>query len=335
MAAGISSELAEAKRALVIKPSSLGDIVHALPAVALLKSANPGMEIRWVANSEWAPLLHGNADLAEVLHFPRAKMRGPLGPARFWRWSRTLREPTPPDLVFDFQGLLRSGLMAWRSRGARVIGLGDSREGAGIFHGRQVPVDPDAHAVERYLAMPRALGIEVPEDAEQLSFKLPQQTPAQSPPEGFVLLHPFSRGEGKSLDAAAVRRFCESVCDRPVVIVGRGGPVLDSLPAGTLNWIGGTTLPELAWLMAHAAFTVSVDSGPAHMAAALGERMLAIHSWSDPLKVGPFRPRAWVWKGGRIARVRELDPELSAAAGSLPDLDEMVRIADLATVAAR
>ncbi len=333
MAAEISSELAEAKHALVIKPSSLGDIVHALPAVALLKSANPRMKIRWVANSEWAPLLQGNSDLAGVVSFPRAQMRGPLGVAKFWRWSCALREPLP-DLVFDFQGLLRSGLMAWRSRGARVIGLADSREGARFFHGVRVAVDPGAHAVERYLAVPRALGVEVPADAGQFSFKLPQQAPAQLPPEGFVLFHPFSRGEGKSLDAAAVQCFCESVRDRPVVIVGRGGSELDALPEGTHNWIGGTTLAELAWLMARAAFTVSVDSGPAHMAAALGENMLAIHSWSNPLRVGPFRPRAWVWKGGRIARVGEFDPQLAAAAGGLPDLDAMVRIADLATVAA-
>lgn len=334
MSASISSELAEAKRALVIKPSSLGDIVHTLPAVALLKSANPEMEIRWVANSEWVPLLRGNSDLAEVLPFPRAEMRGPLGTMKFLRWSRVLRAPAPPDLVIDFQGLLRSGLMAKRSRGVCVIGLDDSREGAHFFHGRRLEVDPGAHAVERYLAVPRALGVAVPEDEGELSFKLPQEEPAQTPPQGFVLLHPFSRGEGKSLGAAQVRRFCEAIPGRPVVIVGRGGSPLDGLPEGTLNWIDKTSLPELAWLMARAAFTVSVDSGPAHMAAALGERMLAIHSWSNPLKVGPFRKRAWVWKAGSIARVGEFDARLARGDGELPDLDEMVRIADLVTVAA-
>jgi heptosyltransferase-1 len=334
MSAVVSSDLAEAKRALVIKPSSLGDIVHTLPAVALLKSANPEMEIRWVANSEWVPLLRGNSDLAEVLPFPRAQMRGPLGFVKFLRWSRALRKPSPPDLVIDFQGLLRSGLMAKRSRGRCVIGLSDSREGARYFHGRRVEVDPGAHAVERYLAVPRALGVEVPEDEGELSFKLPQKEPARIPPEGFVLFHPFSRGVGKSLGAAQVHRFCEAITSRPVVLVGRGGPALEGLPEGTLNWIDQTSLPELAWLMARAAFTVSVDSGPAHMAAALGERMLAIHSWSDPLKVGPFRKRAWVWKSGSIARVGEFDVDLAKGEGGLPDLGEMGRIADLVTVAA-
>ncbi len=327
MAAALSSELAGARSALVIKPSSLGDIVHTLPAVALLKSANPDMAVRWVANSEWAPLLHGNPDLAGVIPFPRREMRGPLGPARFLRWSRALREPSPPDLVFDFQGLLRSGLMARRSRARLVVGLADSREGARFFHGLRVPVDPGWHAVERYLALPRALGVEVPGGDSALSFKLPQEPPGREPPPGFVLLHPFSRGAGKSLGADAVRRFCELLADRPVVLVGRGGPELGGLPANAHNWIGATGLAELAWLMARAAFTVSVDSGPAHMAAALGDRLLAIHSWSDPRRVGPYRKRAWVWKGGRVARVGELDPGVAAAAGELPDFAGIEAIA--------
>ena len=327
MAAELSSKLKEAKNLLVVKPSSLGDIVHTLPAVALIKAAAPELSIRWVANTEWVPLLRGNTDLVSVIPFPRAEIRGPFGFAKFLGWSRVLREPARADIAIDFQGLLRSGLMAKRSRADLRLGLSDSREGARFFHQHRIQVDPAAHAVDRYLAVPRAFGIPVPEDDADLSFKLPQQVPETSPPEGFVLLHPFSRGQDKSLGADAVKRFCEAMGDRPVVLVGRGGPELRGLPSNAHNWINSTDLAELAWLMARAQFTVSVDSGPSHMAAAVGDRLLAIHSWSDPLKVGPYRKRAWVWKAGKISRVADLEPDRARAGGVLPDLGEIEGIA--------
>lgn len=323
----LARELRNARRLLVIKPSSLGDIVHALPAVSLIKSAMPALEIRWVANEEFVPVLQGNCDLEAVIPFPRNRMRGPLSLARFLGWSRILRLPSPPDLVIDFQGLLRSGLMARRSRGTKVFGLSDAREFAGIFHHHRVAVDPDAHAVDRYLEVPRALGIDVPADDTGLSFKLPQEKPESPPPDGFVLLHPFSRGEGKSLAVASVLAFCEEMGECPVVLVGRGGAQLGTLPGNVHNWINATGIAQLAWLMANALFTVSVDSGPAHMAAALGERLLAIHGWSDPLRVGPYRKQAWVWKAGNLSRVSAIDPAVARAEGELPDIGQVKDIA--------
>lgn len=320
-------ELEGARNVLVIKPSSLGDIVHALPTVALLKAAQPAAQFRWVANTEWVPVLRGNTDLASVIPFPRSSMGGVKGPFRFWSWSRVLREPVQPDLVIDLQGLFRSGLMASRSKAKHVVGLSDSREGARRFHDRVVEVDPDAHAVERYLCAARALGCEVPGDDARLSFKLPQLRPETEVPRGYVLLHPFSRGEGKSLSVAAVQRFCEAMGETPVLIVGRGGEELKNLPPNAANWIGHTQLAELAWLMANSDYNISVDSGPAHMAAAVGEKLLAIHSWSDPRKVGPYRKRAWVWKGGSICRVGEIDASFAEGDGALPSVEEMEQIA--------
>ena len=79
--------------------------------------------------------------------------------------------------------------------------------------------------------------------------------------------------------------------------------------------------------MAHSRLTVSVDSGPAHMAAAMGDRLLAIHSWSNPLKVGPYRRRAWVWKGGEMAQVADLDPDFASRSGGMPSAKEIESIA--------
>jgi ADP-heptose:LPS heptosyltransferase len=145
-----------------------------------------------------------------------------------------------------------------------------------------------------------------------LSAPLEWPLPAGGAPAGFVvgepfvLLHPFSRGEGKSLTAEQVRDFCIALAPHRVVIAGRSEEHLDAISNAT-DLLNRTSLGELTWLIRRAAFVVSVDSGPMHIAAALTPKLLSIHTWSDPAKVGPHRPDAWVWSKGAIFRVSELD----------------------------
>ena len=288
---------------LVIKPSSLGDVVHTLPAVACVKRKWPQARISWLVNPEWAPLLAGNPDLDQVIEFPRKRLGGILGWAKFPGWVRSLRQRTRPDLVLDFQGLFRSALIG-RLVGGQVWGTSDSREGARWLHHRVVRVPPrseSVHAVSRGLALVEALGCPRP---GQLEWRLPTgNAPAGiTLPADYIVLHPFSRGEGKSLERDEVVAFCKALAPRPVVLIGRSEVVIP--PAeNVVDVLNRTTLAELCWLIRNAAFTVSVDSGPMHIAAAITDRLLAIHTWSDPQKVGPFEPKAWVWKDGRVGRM--------------------------------
>lgn len=288
---------------LVVKPSSLGDIVHTLPAVQLLVARHPHISVRWVANTEWTPLLTGHPDIDEVIPFPRKEMRGLAAPLKFWKWSRQLREPRAPDLTLDFQGLLRSALIARRSGAPLVAGLSDAREGARHLYHRIAAVDPKAHAVDRYLSLIAALGITIPDAVET---RLPRgKKPAADVPEDFILLHPFSRGDGKSLSSHHVRLLCEEMAPLPIVIAGRRDAPLTGLPKNAVDLLNQTSLTELIWLMERADFTVSVDSGPMHMAAAINDRLLGIHTWSNPTKVGPYRKTAHVWKNGHIIKVAD------------------------------
>lgn len=285
---------------LIIKPSSLGDVVHTLPAVACVKKRWPDARLTWLVNPEWAPLLAGNPDIDEVLEFPRAKFRGLGGLFRFRTWARRLPRH---DLVLDFQGLFRSGYMA-RKAGGEIWGTSDSREGARFFHTNiaKVPARSEpVHAVRRYLALVEALGCDT---SGMLDWKLPSAPLPAGLPEDYVVLHPFSRGAGKSLSTSQVAAFCEALAPRPVVIAGRATDEVKPA-ANVINLLNHTTLPELCSAIRGARFVVSVDSGPMHIAAALNPRLLAIHTWSDPRKVGPFAPDAWVWKDGRISRVSE------------------------------
>ena len=303
-------DLSEASTALVVKPSSLGDIVHTLPAVSALKRAYSHLSIRWLVNTEWAPLLEGNRDIDDIVVFPRREFRGPAGLPRAARWAAAEFRSWQPDIVFDFQGLFRSGALAKRSGAPHRIGLSDSREGSRFFYSHVVKVERDAHAVDRYLGVPRAFGIEVPEDRQKISFALPPGTPAPGLPEQFVALHPFSRGRGKSLDGNSVGRFCEVLSPEiPVVVVGNSGLELPDLGGAVIDLTNRTDLGQLIWIMRRARFVASVDSGPMHIAAAITSDVVGLHAWSDPRKVGPYHPEAWVSKGTEIQRVGDYRPD--------------------------
>ena len=248
-------------------------------------------------------MLDGNPHVDEVAIFPRGEFRGVAGWSRIPAWAKMMAAKKA-DLVLDFQGLLRSALIARLSRGGEVAGLSDAREGARFFYDRVADVSGVAHAVDRYLRLVSEVGAPV---ASELKWPLP----AGNSPSGFavtepfVLLHPFSRGEGKSLTVQQVREFCAAVAPIRVVLAGRSTTRLDTM-ANVVDLLDRTTLAELIWLIRRAAFVVSVDSGPMHIAAAITPSLLSIHTWSDPAKVGPYRPESWVWKEGSLYQMRDL-----------------------------
>lgn len=288
---------------LVIKPSSLGDVVHTLPAVAILKRQWPASRLTWLINPEWAPLLDGNPHVDEVAIFPRGQFRGLAGWAKIPAWAKAMAA-RKADLVLDFQGLLRSALIGRLCRGGEVAGLSDAREGACYFYDRVADVSGTIHAVNRYLRLVAEAGAPTTADLE---WPLPAGTaPAGfTVSEPFVLLHPFSRGEGKSLTVRQVEEFCAAVAPVHVVLAGRTTTPIATAPHAT-DLLNRTTLTELIWLIRRASFVVSVDSGPMHIAAALPPSLLSIHFWSDPAKVGPYRSDAWVWKDGRLFQMRDV-----------------------------
>lgn len=289
---------------LVVKPSSLGDVVHTLPAVARVREAHPQATITWLINPEWAPLLRGNPDIDHVHIFPRSELRGWKTATGLLPWLRETRR-LRPDFALDFQGLLRSALIARVSGAGRVIGMSDGREGSRLFYHESACVDRKSHAVERYLRLAAAAG--ATEEGE-LRFPLPSgdALPNFDVDQQFVVLHPFARGSGKSLSAAVISAFCAELAPRRVVIVGRGGaqpPQCDN----AIDLTNQTTLLQLVWLLRHAQWTISVDSGPMHIAAAVNDRLISIHTWTDPHRVGPYNSNAWVWKNGAVARVADAE----------------------------
>jgi heptosyltransferase-1 len=272
--------------------------------VALIRDAHPDAEITWVINPEFLPLLRGNSDVNHVYVFPRGKFRGLGAPKSLLPWLKKTRE-IRPDLAIDFQGLLRSALIAKISGAKEIYGMSDAREGSRWFYDRVAKVDRRAHAIERYIKLAECAGATV---GESLRCPIPTGDPLprfdEYPP--FILLHPFARGAGKSLSNAVIAEFCRAFSPTRVVIAGQSRRKIN-MPENCIDLTNQTSLLQLIWLIRAARFVVSVDSGPMHIAAALSDRLVSIHTWTDPRCVGPYNSGAWVWKNGQLLRVRQLE----------------------------
>lgn len=270
----------------------------------MVREAHPHAEITWVINPELAPLLRGNPDVNHVYFVPGGAFRGLGAPTSFLTWLKKTRQ-IQPDLVLDFQGILRSVLTAKISGAKEVCGMSSPLVGASWFYDRVARVDRRGHSVERYLKLAECVGAKV---GESLRCQIPSGDPLprfdMHPP--FVLLHPFARGQDKSLSNAVIEEFCHALAPTRVIVVGQTRNRMNT-PENCVDLTMQTSLLQLIWLIRVARFVVSVESGPMHIAAAVTGNLLSIHTWSDPRRIGPYNPDAWVWKHGLLFRVGELE----------------------------
>ncbi len=150
---------------LILKPSSLGDVVHALPVLRLLKLHLPQSQIFWWLEESLVPLLADDPDLAGIFSFQRKSWLAPSSWAQLVDCVRRMRRERF-DLAIDLQGLARSGLFTWLSNADTSIGLDNpregAREGARLYYDILTPRSPaGTHAVDRYLAVLPRLGVPV------------------------------------------------------------------------------------------------------------------------------------------------------------------------------
>lgn len=269
----------------------------------MVREAHPRADITWLINPELAPLLRGNPDINHVHFLPRGELRGLGATKNLLPWLRKTRE-LQPDLALDFEGQLRSALTAKISGAKEVFGMSSALAGATWFYDRVARVDRRGHAVERYLKLAECAGASA---GESLRCSVPSGDPLPRfdahPP--FVLLHPFARGQDKSLSNAVIEEFCRSLAPTRVVVVGQLHRRITT-PENCVDLTRQTSLLQLIWLIRVARFVVSVESGPMHVAAAVNPNLLSIHTWTDPHRIGPYNPDAWIWKHGQLVRVGEL-----------------------------
>jgi ADP-heptose:LPS heptosyltransferase len=235
---------------------------------------------------------------------PRGELKGLGVPKSLLRWLKKTRE-IRPALALDFQGLVRSAFIAKISGAKEICGPSNAFAGASWLYDRVAQVNSRSHPVERCLTLAECAGAKI---GESLRCSVPSGDPLPRfdahPP--FVLLHPFARGQDKSLSNAVIQEFCRSLAPSRVVLVGQSHRRINP-PENCVDLTRQTSLLQLIWLIRVARFVVSVESGPMHIAAAVTPNLLSIHTWTDPNRIGPYNPDAWVWKHGQLVRVSELE----------------------------
>ncbi|MGO8762898.1 MAG: lipopolysaccharide heptosyltransferase I [Desulfobaccales bacterium] len=287
---------------LLVKLSSFGDVLHALPFLEALRSAYPEAHITWLVEAAYAPLLSGHPALNEVWVAPRlrpAELFSGSNPAALRRLVRQLRARSF-DLVVDLQGLIKSAVWVALARSPRKVGYDQTRELSYLALTERVdPFDPEAHAVKRYLnlahylgappALPRfRLGLDA---AADISALIPSE-----PKRLLAVLHPGARWSSKLWPAASWAHLAEWLRDRGFQVAVTGSRADRELAASLaaqcraplLNLAGRTSLAQLAAIFRKARLAVTTDTGAMHLAAALGTKVVALFGPTAPWRTGPF-----------------------------------------------
>lgn len=295
----------QAHRIAIVKPSALGDIVHALPVLFALRTRFPNAHISWIINTQLQPLLAGHPDLDATIGFDRAALRSGLGAAAAYltRFRRQLRA-AQFDLVLDLQGLLRSGLITWATGAPRRVGWAEAREGARLCYTDTISAGSkrDRHAVERNWRLAEALGVgDLPK-----RFDLPQHTASRGAllallaplPRPWWVLAVGSQRPTKRWPAASFAALVRYAHDRvggSAIFIGSADEAalasvaIAALPGvPTLDLSGRTNLPELVELVRLADCVLANDTGPLHLAAALGRPVVAPYTCTLTRLHGPY-----------------------------------------------
>ncbi len=298
-------------RICIIKPSSLGDVIHSLPILPELRRLWPDAHLSWVVSGSFRSLLEGRADLDRVIPYDKGpsgiSLRGLKGLAKLA--STLARERF--DLTIDLQGLLRSGLMTAATRAPIRVGMADAREGAGRFYTHTIDAPrAGVHAVDRVMIAAETLGAHRSEPQFSLPIRDEDEAWAERTLAGVarptLVLNVGSRWLTKRWP---VRHFAEvarrSVAEFGAGVVAVGAPedreLVDGLRESlgrtpVLDLCGATSLLQLAALARRTDLYLSNDTGPIHLAAAVGAQVVGVYTCTDPKLTGPYGPRAAVVK---------------------------------------
>lgn len=287
----------------VVKPSALGDIAHAVPVLPALRHLFPTAHISWVVNRSYAPLVAGHPHLDAVLPFDRGSFsRGLTAVAYSVQFANLLRKQRF-DLVLDLQGLLRTGLMTAATAAPVRIGFANAREGSRHFYTHRVEV-PDAdriHAIDRYWRVIESLGgghlrkeFVLPVDAKELAAVDAELAPHPRP---WVAVAAGARWLTKRWPVGAfadvLNRVFREAGGTAVLVgakddTGLSADLASRLTGPHVDYTGKTGIEKMVAVLKRADVMLSNDTGPLHVAAALGVPCVAPYLCTKPVLHGPY-----------------------------------------------
>ena len=302
---------------LIVKLSAIGDVIHTLPALNAVRSYYPNANITWLVEDAAAPLVQGHKALDRVLVSKRKRWLKALRSLSFldtikevYGFIKALRD-TRYDMILDFQALLKSGVLIALARGRRKIGFGkglEHMEHSYIFLNERIPaVDMEIHALSRGMILLNAVGI----PTNEIEYKLPMSDHDRKKidelmkqhgingEKSLIAINPVAKWETKLWPKKQFAELADMLVDQyDMKIVFTGGikdysiiqAITSSMKGRAINFAGKTTLTELAALYEKAALVVSTDTGPMHLAAAVGTPVVALFGPTAPWRTGPYGP---------------------------------------------
>lgn len=313
------------ERILIVRLGSMGDIVHAMPAVHALRAAHPHAQIDWLVETKWRALVAALPEVNNVLELDRSSF------GEILRAIRKLRA-TNYDCVVDFQGLYKSAVISFFSGASRRIGLASeaAREGgAALFYSERVrPVT--MHVVEHNLELATRVGAPQAKPVFPKLMIPPEATTyvakaiADAGVDRFYVISPGGGWRSKCWPAEQYghlhRRLAEKNHLRAIVSYGPGEKAL----AETVRMVAGDpppivlalNIPQLMAVLQRATFAVGGDSGPLHLAAAIGTPVVGLYGPTDPARNGPLGSRSVIVRNAAETTYKR-DDEVSPAMRSI------------------
>ena len=303
---------------LIVKLSAIGDVVMTLPFLAALRRRYPDANVTWLVEEASAGVLDDHPQIDRVLVSRRKAWMRDL---KKGRWGRARREAArflrelrdrEYDLVIDLQGLFKSGILAYLSGGKRRVGFDRTRELSYLFvNERLARYDPDRHALERYLDAAVYLGA----DPEwEVVWELPAgeallrraRELTEPLPGRLVVINPGAKWDSKLWPTSSWRELGRLLSERAdVSLILTGSPdeaqVNREIGQGlddVLDLTGKTGLSLLAEIFRLAELVVCPDTGPMHLAAAVGSPVVALFGPTAPWRTGPYGPGHTVLRTG-------------------------------------
>jgi lipopolysaccharide heptosyltransferase I len=326
---------------LLVKLSAIGDVTHTLPALTTIRRHLPDARITWLVEETAEDIIRGHPALDRVLIWRRrewtrlaASFHWVAATRLFVGFLRELRD-TSYDLVIDFQALLKSSIWIALARGQRKAGYGPGLrhdERSYLVLNERVPVvDPNAHAIERNLRLLEGLGF--PRLPVRYDFPLLPETDAEAArllaglglegPAPFVAINAMTRWPTKNWMPEGFAAVVDELATRkaPCVFTGAGGDrvALDAIAAAMRTTPrrldGRTSLKTLAAVFRRARVVLSTDTGPMHIAVAVGTPVVALFGPTSPGYTGPYGDGHVVLRTGltcspcyqKVCRTREYE----------------------------
>ena len=297
---------------LIIKLSAIGDVVHTLPFLEVLKKGFPEARIDWLVEEAASRIIEGHPAINGIIISRRKSWQEQMRKGRnifpvIGEAARFLKDVRSReyDLIIDLQGLLKSGILIGLSKGKRKVGMSGSREGARLFlNERPIRVDYDRHAINRYLKVAESLGC----DSARWDGHIPVSAPDRRlidqilvssgiDKKPLVAINPIAKWRTKLWRPERFAILADRIRDEmgcEVIFTGSNldeqiiGDITAMMKTRPLNLAGQTNLKELAYFYSRCTLLITTDTGPMHMAAAMGCPVVALFGPTAPSRTGPY-----------------------------------------------